>query len=175
MVNDPAVSGPWQSIPMAQLKRFMQDRVQTDVIRSRTHLFLTRSGRRPRMLLSNAGRCRHPRLIRLLAASFAQWGFDVDIGPRQQSPIQAARMAVENDVHMVGILGGDKHDQQPAAQLVDALESAGGGHIALIVFSPQPSEDRRSYPQVGVCEIVSLDSAMVEAIHQIIDRIESNP
>ncbi|MBE9543239.1 MAG: methylmalonyl-CoA mutase, partial [Proteobacteria bacterium] len=71
------------------------------LIKQRIEQFVKREGRRPRVLVSNMGKRSHDRDTRLLATLFAGSGFDVDISPLRQTPRGTARMAIENDVHIV--------------------------------------------------------------------------
>ena len=73
-----------------------------DELRKRTEAFLEKTGRRPRMLVTKMGQDGHDRGIKVIASSYADLGFDVDISPMFQTPQEAAKMAVENDVHVVG-------------------------------------------------------------------------
>jgi methylmalonyl-CoA mutase len=66
------------------------------------HDFMEKEGRRPRILLTKMGQDGHDRGIKVVATAFADLGFDVDISPMFQTPEEAAKMAVENDVHLVG-------------------------------------------------------------------------
>ncbi len=68
----------------------------------RTEGFKEKEGRRPRILVTKMGQDGHDRGIKVIATAFADFGFDVDISPMFQTPEEAARMAVENDVHLVG-------------------------------------------------------------------------
>src|SRR5690606_8309069 len=72
-------------------------------VRDLTDAFAGRHGRRPRILIAKMGQDGHGRGAKVVATAYADLGFDVDIGPLFQSPAEAARMAVENDVHVVGI------------------------------------------------------------------------
>ena len=72
-------------------------------IRKRTDEFLEKEGRRPRILVTKMGQDGHDRGFKVVATAFADLGFDVDISPMFQTPLEAARMAAENDVHVVGV------------------------------------------------------------------------
>ncbi|MGD9733977.1 MAG: methylmalonyl-CoA mutase, partial [Desulfamplus sp.] len=72
-------------------------------LRKRTADFQVKSGRRPRILLTKMGQDGHDRGVKVIATAYADFGFDVDISPMFQTPDEAARMAVENDVHVVGV------------------------------------------------------------------------
>ena len=173
MEKHPTGSGPWQRIPLEKLKDVMQDRVQTEQIRGRVVRFLATMGRRPRMLLSTVGCDDGQRVINLLATSFARFGFDVDISPRQQNPAQAARMAIESDVHLACMLGGEPHDRRLADQLKRELLSAGGEPIQVIVFYPMPPSSSEVKRQTGDTECIVLDESMGGALLRTIDRLES--
>ena len=71
-------------------------------LRKRTSDFLAKTGRRPRILVTKMGQDGHDRGIKVVASSYADLGFDVDISPMFQTPEEAAKMAIENDVHIVG-------------------------------------------------------------------------
>jgi methylmalonyl-CoA mutase len=72
-------------------------------VRKRTDEFQEKHGRRPRILVTKMGQDGHDRGIKVIATTFADLGFDVDIDPMFQTPEEAAQMAVENDVHVVGV------------------------------------------------------------------------
>ena len=74
------------------------------LIDQRIEQFVKRAGRRPRILVSSMGKKRHDQNTRLLATIFAESGFDVDISPLHQTPRSTARMAIENDVHIICFL-----------------------------------------------------------------------
>jgi len=79
------------------------DREIFKAVRKRTDDFLEKEGRRPRILVTKMGQDGHDRGIKVIATAFADLGFDVDISPMFQTPEEAAKMAVENDVHVVGV------------------------------------------------------------------------
>ena len=98
-----SVSGVYQS-EFGQNPQFEQVRQLTDQ-------FAEKQGRRPRILIAKMGQDGHDRGAKVVATAYADLGFDVDIGPLFQQPDEAARMAAENDVHVVGIsslAGGHK-------------------------------------------------------------------
>jgi methylmalonyl-CoA mutase len=80
-----------------------KDPAMIDSLRKRTDDFMRRNGRRPRILLAKMGQDGHDRGIKVVATAFADFGFDVDISPMFQTPEEVAKMALENDVHVVGI------------------------------------------------------------------------
>ena len=72
-------------------------------IRKRVDAFVQQEGRQPRILVTKMGQDGHDRGIKVIATAYADMGFDVDISPMFQTPVEVARMAVENDVHIVGV------------------------------------------------------------------------
>jgi methylmalonyl-CoA mutase len=84
-----------------------------DSLRKRTAEFEEKEGRRPRILVTKMGQDGHDRGIKVIATAFADLGFDVDISPMFQTPQEAARMAVENDVHLVGVGGRIQPGRRP--------------------------------------------------------------
>jgi methylmalonyl-CoA mutase cobalamin-binding domain/chain len=118
----------------------VRDASQLDVIRKEVNRFACQNGRRPRVLACYIGPGGRREILGHIASMFAQWGFDVDIGPACRSARQAALTAVENDVHLVCLVC--KHDLYPLTpyQLVDALKEQDGDHIWVAVLGDVPEE-----------------------------------
>ena len=172
MANTSTDCGPWQGMPLHKLKEIVQNPAQTKQIRDRADRFLAATGRRPRMLLSDVGHDGRQRIIKLLATSFARLGFDIDICPKHQDPVDAARMAIENDVHLAGILGGNRDDRQVAKRLEKALATEGGAQIRIAVFYPPPPATQNAKLQTGRTDIIIIDETMGAALLRMIDRLE---
>ena len=84
--------------------------------------FADDEGRRPRMLVAKMGQDGHDRGAKVIATAFADLGFDVDVGPLFQTPAEAARDAVENDVHVVGVSSQAAGHKTLVPQLIDELQ-----------------------------------------------------
>ena len=84
--------------------------------------FVKREGRRPRILVSSMGKKRHDQDTRLLATIFAETGFDVDISPLHQTPRGTARMAIENDVHIICFLSTENNHKKLVTELVQGAQ-----------------------------------------------------
>ncbi len=95
VTNTRCISGAYAS-------EFTANPESLNKLRQRTEDFLAKHGRRPRILVSKMGQDGHDRGIKVIASAYADMGFDVDIGPLFQTPEEAAKMAIENDVHVVG-------------------------------------------------------------------------
>ena len=96
------------------------ERIRTDV-----EAFAEEEGRRPRLLVVKMGQDGHDRGAKVIATAFADLGFDVDIGPLFQTPEEAARAAIENDVHVVGVSSQAAGHKTLVPQLIEELRQAG--------------------------------------------------
>jgi methylmalonyl-CoA mutase len=107
--------------------------------------FETAHGRRPRILVAKMGQDGHDRGQKVIASAFADLGFDVDIGPLFQTPDEAARQAVENDVHIIGVSSLAAGHLTLVPSLREALEAQGRGDIMIVVGGVIPPQD---YPEL---------------------------
>ena len=112
-----------------------------DAIRKRTDDFLEKTGRRPRILLTKMGQDGHDRGVKVVATAFADLGFDVDLSPMFQTPEEAAKMAIENDVHLVGASSLAAGHKTLVPQLIEALKKEGGEDIKVVVGGVIPPGD----------------------------------
>ncbi|MEF8938863.1 MAG: methylmalonyl-CoA mutase, partial [Salinivenus sp.] len=119
----------------------------------RADAFAERAGRRPRLMVAKMGQDGHDRGAKVIATSFADMGFDVDIGPLFQTPEEVARQAVENDVHILGIssLAGGHKTLVP--EVIDALERYGRDDILVVVGGVIPHGDYAPLYEQGVAAI----------------------
>ena len=141
-------------------------------LRRRTEGFKQKEGRRPRILVTKMGQDGHDRGIKVIATAFADVGFDVDISPMFQTPQEAARMAVENDVHLVGAssLAAGHNTLVPA--LIEALNKEGGGDILVVVGGIIPPSDYESLYRAGVVGIFGPGTPVTESANQVLDALE---
>src|SRR5204863_364843 len=98
-------------------------------------------GRRPRILVAKIGQDGHDRGQKVIASAFADLGFDVDVGPLFATPDEAARQAVENDVHVIGISSLAASHLTLVPELTAALEKEGRGDIMIVVGGVIPPAD----------------------------------
>jgi len=110
-------------------------------------------GRRPRILIAKLGQDGHDRGAKIIATSFADVGFDVDLGPLFQTPEEAARQAVENDVHILGISSLAAGHKTLVPDTIEALASFGRSDIKVIVGGVIPPADYDFLYQAGVSAI----------------------
>ena len=124
-----------------------------DMIRSEVAAFAEAEGRRPRMLVVKMGQDGHDRGAKVIATAFADIGFDVDIGPLFQTPEEAARQAVENDVHVVGVSSLAAGHKTLVPQLIEALRQEGADDIMVVCGGVIPPQDYATLRQAGVAAI----------------------
>ena len=115
--------------------------------------FANREGRRPRILVAKAGQDGHDRGAKVVATAFADIGFDVDVGPLFATPLEVARNAVENDVHVVGISTLAAGHKTLIPEVVLGLKNQGRGDIRVIVGGVVPQQDHEFLYRAGVAAV----------------------
>jgi methylmalonyl-CoA mutase len=115
--------------------------------------FAAAEGRRPRMLVAKMGQDGHDRGAKVIATAFADLGFDVDMGPLFQTPEEAARDAVENDVHVVGVSSQAAGHKTLVPQLIEELRKAGAGEILVVCGGVIPPQDYDALTAAGVAAV----------------------
>lgn len=138
----------------------------------RTDAFMAREGRRPRVLLTKMGQDGHDRGIKVIATAAADLGFDVDISPMFQTPAEAARMAVENDVHVVGVSSLTAGHKILVPQLIEALKKEGGDDIFVVVGGVIPPRDYDFLFEKGVVKIFGPGTVVPDAVNQVLNVLE---
>jgi methylmalonyl-CoA mutase len=149
-----------------------EDSAVITAIRKRTEDFKEKEGRRPRILVTKMGQDGHDRGIKVIATAYADLGFDVDISPMFQTPAEAARMAVENDVHLVGASSLAAGHKTLVPELIDALKKEGGEDILVVVGGIIPPSDYEFLYQAGVVGIFGPGTAVTESANQVLDALE---
>jgi methylmalonyl-CoA mutase len=131
--------------------------------------FAELAGRRPRIMVAKMGQDGHDRGAKVISTSFADLGFDVDIGPLFQTPEEAARQAAENDVHILGVssLAGGHKTLVP--QVLDELEELGRDDIMVIVGGVIPEQDYEYLYDKGVVGIFGPGTVISLAAQQILE------
>jgi methylmalonyl-CoA mutase len=141
-------------------------------LRKRCEQFLEKEGRRPRILLTKMGQDGHDRGVKVVATAFADIGFDVDLSPMFQTPAEAARMAVENDVHVVGWSSLAAAHKALVPQLVEALKKEGGEDILVVVGGVIPPKDYALLKEMGVHAIFGPGTSIVQSANQVLNLLE---
>jgi methylmalonyl-CoA mutase len=144
-----------------------------DAIRREVEAFGEREGRRPRMLVVKLGQDGHDRGMKVIATAFADLGFDVDVGPLFQLPGEAARQAIENDVHVVGVSSQAAGHKTLVPELVEELRRQGGGDIAVVVGGIIPPRDYPFLRERGVGAVFGPGTAVPDAAREVLQVIGS--
>ena len=126
-------------------------------------------GRRPRIMIAKLGQDGHDRGAKVIATSFADLGFDVDIGPLFQTPAEAARQAVENDVHILGISSLAAGHKTLVPQTVAALKELGRPDIMVIVGGVIPQQDYEFLYEKGVTGVFGPGTVIADAASEILN------
>ena len=129
--------------------------MSSDVIRAQKLVeeFETHDGRRPRILIAKLGQDGHDRGQKVIATAFADLGFDVDIGPLFATAGEAARQAVENDVHVVGVSSLAAGHLTLVPELREALAKEGREDIMIVVGGVIPPEDVEALRDAGASDV----------------------
>ncbi|MBO0934720.1 methylmalonyl-CoA mutase [Fibrella aquatilis] len=120
------------------------------IAREMTNQFAAEEGRRPRILVAKMGQDGHDRGAKIIATSFADLGFDVDMGPLFQTPAEVARQAAENDVHLVGVSSLAAGHKTLVPQLIQELNAIGRDDIMVIAGGVIPAADYQYLYDAGV-------------------------
>jgi methylmalonyl-CoA mutase len=149
---------------------------QTEFIEARklSDQFATLDGRRPRILVAKMGQDGHDRGAKVIATSFADLGFDVDIGPLFQTPEEVAMQAAENDVHIVGAssLAGGHKTLVPG--LIEALKKIGREDIMVVAGGVIPAQDYNFLYKSGVSFIFGPGTIITDAAKEILGKLIAN-
>jgi methylmalonyl-CoA mutase len=148
------------------------DQTVIESIRKRTAQFMEKEGRRPRILLAKMGQDGHDRGIKVVATAFADFGFDVDISPMFQTPEEAAKMAVENDVHLVGASTLAAGHKTLVPQLIQALKDLDAGDIRVVVGGVIPPSDYDFLHKAGVAGVFGPGTSLIKSANQVLNALE---
>ncbi|HYW59232.1 MAG TPA: methylmalonyl-CoA mutase family protein, partial [Xanthobacteraceae bacterium] len=128
-------------------------------------------GRRPRILVAKVGQDGHDRGQKVIASAFADLGFDVDIGPLFATPAEAARQAVENDVHIVGVSSLAAGHLTLVPELKAALDAQGRSDIMIVVGGVVPPQDYDALKAAGAEAIFPPGTVIAEAAAELITKL----
>ncbi|UBV43423.1 methylmalonyl-CoA mutase [Deinococcus taeanensis] len=130
--------------------------------------FAQAEGRRPRMLVVKMGQDGHDRGAKVIATGFADLGFDVDVGPLFQTPEEAARQAVENDVHVVGVSSQAAGHKTLVPHLIEALRAEGAGDILVVVGGVIPQQDYAALREAGAAGIFGPGTPILQSAREVL-------
>lgn len=141
-------------------------------IKQKVEDFAEQQGRRPRMLVVKMGQDGHDRGAKVIATAFADLGFDVDVGPMFQTPEEAARQAIENDVHVVGVSSQAAGHKTLVPQMIESLKSQGAGEIIVVCGGVIPPKDYDELTAIGVAAIFGPGTNIPDAAEKVLDLIQ---
>jgi methylmalonyl-CoA mutase len=131
--------------------------------------FADLEGRRPRIMIAKMGQDGHDRGAKVVATGYADVGFDVDIGPLFQTPQEAAKQAVENDVHVLGVSSLAAGHKTLVPQVIEELKKLGREDIMVIVGGVIPSADYEFLFDAGAVAVFGPGTKISEAAIQILE------
>lgn len=144
-------------------------RIRTDV-----EAFAREEGRRPRMLVVKLGQDGHDRGARIIATAFADLGFDIDIGPLFQTPEEAARQAIENDVHVVGVSSQAAGHRTLVPALTEALRGLDASDIVVVCGGVIPTQDHALLRRAGVSAIYGPGTHIPAAAAEVLELVRQH-
>jgi methylmalonyl-CoA mutase len=142
-----------------------------DEVRSKVEAFELADGRRPRILLAKMGQDGHDRGQKVIASAFADLGWDVDIGPLFQTPAEAARQAVEADVHVIGASSLAAGHLTLVPELRQELAELGRDDIMIVVGGVIPPQDYDELLAAGAVAVFPPGTVIHEAASDLLDRL----
>jgi methylmalonyl-CoA mutase len=140
-------------------------------MQSEVAAFEREHGRRPRILVVKMGQDGHDRGAKVIATAFADLGFDVDVGPLFQTPEEAARQAVENDVHVIGVSSQAAGHTTLVPELIGALKQLGATDILVTCGGVIPQQDYESLRKAGVADIFGPGTSIPDAARRVLRLI----
>ena len=149
--------------------RAMEGQAEFKDVVERTERFAKKVGRQPRILVAKMGQDGHDRGAKVVASSFADLGFDVDLGPLFQTPEEVAQQAVDHDVHVVGIstLAGGHKTLVP--DLIHALQVKGRADILVVVGGVIPGQDHETLYHQGVVGVFGPGTPITRSANDLLD------
>jgi methylmalonyl-CoA mutase len=142
--------------------------LQRDIVR-----FAEEEGRRPRLMVAKLGQDGHDRGAKVIATAFADLGFDVDIGPLFQTPEEAARQAIENDVHVIGVSTLAAGHKTLVPQIIAALRAQGAADILVVVGGVIPAQDYDFLVAAGVAAVFGPGTVISAAAKEVLAAIRA--
>ena len=164
----------------AQIKSFsgvyskeIKNDAQFESARQKANEFAKLEGRRPRIMIAKMGQDGHDRGAKVVATGYADVGFDVDIGPLFQTPAEAAKQAVENDVHILGVSSLAAGHKTLVPQVIEELKKYGREDIMVIVGGVIPAQDYQYLFDAGAVAVFGPGTKISEAAISILDVLIS--
>ena len=133
--------------------------------------FAKKEGRQPRIMIAKLGQDGHDRGAKVVATGYADCGFDVDMGPLFQTPAEAAKQAVENDVHIVGVSSLAAGHKTLVPQIIEELKKLGREDIMVVVGGVIPPQDYDALYKAGAAAIFGPGTRIPTAVIKMIELL----
>ena len=151
---------------------YNQDNSGFAMVQDEIIAFEQKHGRRPRIMVAKLGQDGHDRGAHVIATGFADAGFDVDLGPLFQTPEEAARQAIESDVHVIGVSSQAAGHKTLIPLLIESLKQQGAGDIIVIAGGVIPPKDYDELYAAGVKAIFGPGTNVTEAAMKVVQLID---
>ena len=149
----------------------MQGQDSWEEIKQDIEKFVQEQGRRPRIMIAKLGQDGHDRGAKVVATAFADLGFDIDMGPLFQTPEEAARQAIENDVHAIGVSSLAAGHKTLLPALVKALQDHGSDDIIVFAGGVIPAQDYDTLYQAGAKAIFGPGTRIEDSARTVLTEI----
>jgi methylmalonyl-CoA mutase len=161
--NNQTISGVYGGVVEGQES---WEKIKADVAK-----FAEEEGRRPRIMIAKLGQDGHDRGAKVVATAYADLGFDIDMGPLFQTPEEAARQAIENDVHAVGVSSLAAGHKTLLPQLVKALKEQGGDDIIVFAGGVIPAQDYDYLYNAGAKAIFGPGTRIEDSAIKVLEEV----
>ncbi len=165
-----------RSISGVYEKELVKDKSNMEVVNEIADLikkFEAREGRKPRILVAKMGQDGHDRGAKVVATGYADLGFDVDVGPLFQTPEETAKMAVENDVHIIGMSSLAAGHKTLLPQLVEELKKLGREDIMVVVGGVIPAQDYKFLLDHGASAIFGPGTKVADSAKKMLELLNA--
>jgi methylmalonyl-CoA mutase len=142
-------------------------------IRKKTEDFMLYEGRRPRILATTIDNEQQDNILKLIASSYADFGFDVDINPSCQTPELIARSAIESDVHVILLSAAPDRYHVIIPAIIKELSKLGGKGIKLLVVGNIPPEKRQSLLDMGIVDIIDSRKVEPDSAQRLLETLQN--
>jgi methylmalonyl-CoA mutase len=150
-------------------KKAMKNNEDVQLARKTSDEFAKKNGRRPRIMIVKLGQDGHDRGAKVVATSFADIGFDVDLGPLFQTPDEAAKQAMENDVHILGISSLAAGHKRLVPETIAALKKIDREDIIVVVGGVIPQKDYEFLFEQGVAAVFGPGTNIAQAAKTLLE------
>ena len=156
---------------LGEALKIERSKIEVEGVIERVGAFSKKEGRNPRIYIAKMGQDGHDRGSKVIASGYADLGFDVDIGPMFQTPEEAARQAVDNDVHIIGISSLAAGHKTLVPALIQELDKLGARHIQVVCGGVIPSQDYDFLFKAGVNHVFGPGTRIVDSANKILDTL----